>query len=66
MRVDQPLYAMDLPGGFHLEELEGADRWSSGAHLLLPYPANPVPPGTSAHDPSFRAAIPATLPPGLL
>lgn len=35
MRVDQPLYAMDLPGGFHLEELEGADRWSSGAQEVV-------------------------------
>lgn len=35
MRVDQPLYAMDLPGRWSLEELEGADRWVSGGHELV-------------------------------
>src|SRR5690606_39182172 len=35
MRVAQPLYAMDLPESFHLEELEGADRWSSGAQEVV-------------------------------
>lgn len=35
MRVDQPLYAMELPGTWTLEELEGADRWVSGARELV-------------------------------
>lgn len=35
MRVDQPLYAMDLPGRWSLEELEGADRWVSGGQELV-------------------------------
>jgi hypothetical protein len=35
MRVEQPLYAMDLPGHWTLEELEGADRWVSGARELV-------------------------------
>ncbi|HEY8429530.1 MAG TPA: hypothetical protein VIL20_14190 [Sandaracinaceae bacterium] len=35
MRVDQPLYAMDLPGAWTLEELEGADRWVCGARELV-------------------------------
>lgn len=35
MRVDQPLYAMDLPGHWTLEELEGADRWASGERELV-------------------------------
>jgi len=35
MRVAQPLYAMELPGQWTLEELEGADRWTSGAQELI-------------------------------
>ncbi len=35
MRVDQPLYAMDLPGRWTLEELEGADRWVSGEREIV-------------------------------
>lgn len=35
MRVDQPLYAMELPGRWSLEELEGADRWVSGPRELV-------------------------------
>jgi hypothetical protein len=46
MRVDQPLYGMELPGRWSLEELEGADRWVSGARELvvsvLRVPAGPT------------------------
>lgn len=35
MRVDQPLYAMDLPGQWNLEELEAADRWVSGGREVV-------------------------------
>lgn len=35
MRVDQPLYAMDLPGSWNLEELEGADRWVAGEREIV-------------------------------
>lgn len=35
MRVAQPSYAMELPGVWTLEELEGADRWVSGADELV-------------------------------
>ncbi len=35
MRVDQPLYAMELPGRWSLEELEGADRWASSGRELV-------------------------------
>lgn len=46
MRVDQPLYGMELPGRWSLEELEGADRWVSGPSelvvSLLRVPAGPT------------------------
>lgn len=35
MRVDQNWYAMELPGRWSLEELEGADRWVSGPRELV-------------------------------
>jgi hypothetical protein len=54
MRVDQPLYSMELPGRWSLEELEGADRWVSGPRELvvsvMRVPAGPTDRATLSSD----------------